>query len=93
MKMIVTLNGTDVNPWHRYGLRQNPFPQIARAELNQAMQQLASLDAEPLRTKQDIRDRLPGWTDEFIDVCCSQFVSDLRVRFEVEFPDQPQAAI
>lgn len=28
----ISLNGTDSNPWHKLGLTQNPFPQLARYE-------------------------------------------------------------
>ena len=32
MKLKVRLNGTDTNPFHRLGVTQNPFPQIASYE-------------------------------------------------------------
>ena len=32
IELNVTINGTGINPWHRFGLRQNPFPQLGKAE-------------------------------------------------------------
>lgn len=88
MQLRVALNGTDTNPWHKYNLRQNPFPQIASAETDHAMRQLNSLDGEPIKGPQDIRDRLEGWTDEFIEGCIERFEPGKRVRFIVEFPGE-----
>ena len=53
IELNVTINGTDMNPWHRLGLRQNPFPQIGKAEYA-ASAGLASLDGDPGRTADDI---------------------------------------
>jgi hypothetical protein len=87
MKLEVRLNGTDENPWHKMNLRMNPFPQIAKHELNGAMMQLNSLDGDPITGPDDIRNRLSGWSDEFVDRCIEQFKPGERVRFVVEFPD------
>jgi hypothetical protein len=83
----VVLNGTDTNHWHKYNLRQNPFPQIAKFELDHAMRQLNSLDGDPLQGPDDIRSRLDGWSDEFIQGCIERFEPGKRVRFEVQHPD------
>jgi hypothetical protein len=87
MKITVRLNGSRVNPWARWGLKQNPFPQIARAEYARAMKQLNSLDGEPITCANDIRERLRGCTDEFIEGCITRFVPGERVLFDVEFPE------
>ncbi len=34
MKIIVELNGTDINPYHKLGLTQNPFSQIGAYNYN-----------------------------------------------------------
>jgi hypothetical protein len=86
LTLRVTLNGTDANPWHRFGLKLNPFPQIARAELTGAMRQLASLDGDPIRDEADLRARLRGWSEEFIEACLANFKPGKRTRFVVSFP-------
>jgi hypothetical protein len=83
----VTLNGTGVNPFYKMGLRMNPFPQIARGEVDAAMWQLNSLDAEPITGPDDIRSRLAGWSEEFIQLCIEQFKPGERHSFTVTFPD------
>lgn len=87
MEIRVTLNGTDQNHWLRYNMKQNPFPQIARAELDQAMWQLNSLDGDPIQNDGDIRHRLEGWSEEFIQLCIDQFRPGHRITFYVKFPD------
>ncbi len=87
MKLTVTINGTDTNSWHRLGFRQNPFPQIPKAELAPAMHQLALLDGDPIKSTDDIRRILKGWSQEFIDLCCQNFIAGQRVRFTVALPE------
>jgi len=85
--MAVTINGTDVNPWVKYGLRQNPFPQLGKHEFNPAERQVASLDGEPVRSAADIRERLRGFTPEFVDLCIASYLPGERIRFTVTFPE------
>lgn len=87
MKIKVTLNGTAVNPWNRLGMTQNPFPQIGRAEYDAHVAQLDKLGAEPIRDVAHIRETLTGWSEEFVELCCSQFVKGKMVKFTVEFPE------
>ena len=88
VRLTVTLNGTDTNPWHRMGLRQNPFPQLGRAEYDAGERQINSLDGDPLTGEADIRRRLQGFDPEFIDLCVKCFKPGERVRFIVEFPER-----
>jgi hypothetical protein len=44
----VVLNGTDTNPYHKYGLEKNPFPQIARYEYTAHMLHIAHLGGDPI---------------------------------------------
>lgn len=89
MKITVRINGTDENPWAKMNLRQNPFPQIPKAEYETANRQLNSLDGEPVRGEADIRARLQGWTEEFIQACLANYVPGERTQFTVSFPDAP----
>jgi len=84
----VIINGTEDNVWLRWNLRHNPFPQesLARAEWAAAAQQIASLDGEPVRSPQDIRDRLKGFSPEFIEGCISRWQPGQRTQFTVRFP-------
>ncbi len=82
----VVLNGTSINPFLKYGLTMNPFPQIPKAELMQAMMQLNRLAADPIPMNdyaRYIREKLSGWSDEFIDLCISNFVPGERSTFTV----------
>jgi hypothetical protein len=87
MRLTVTINGTSENPWAPYNLRQNPFPQVPRHELASAMQQLSSLDGDPITGASQIAERLEGWSQEFIRLCQEQYMPGQRVRFEVEVPE------
>ncbi len=84
--ITVKINGTNVNPWHIYGLRQNPFPQIGKAEYDLADQQINSLNGDPVKSADDIRTRLAVFNDEFIEGCVARFQPGERVSFEVTFP-------
>jgi len=84
----IRLNGLKENPWHRFGLKQNPFPQIGKAEYDQGERQLNSLDGEPIKDANDIRARLKGFDPEFIEGVVARFKPGERVEFEVTFPDR-----
>jgi hypothetical protein len=86
MKLKIVLNGTSVNPYHRWGMAQNPFPQHPRAELNAAMMQVNSLDGDPITGPDDIRRRLAGWDPEFVEGVIERFQPGKRIGFVVEFP-------
>jgi hypothetical protein len=86
IELNVTINGTDMNPWHRFGLRQNPFPQIGKAEYAAGERKLASLDGDPVRTADDIRERLAGFDPEFVEGVIQRWQPGHRVRFKIVFP-------
>jgi len=88
LEFTVRLNGTSENHWHRMGLTQNPFPQIAKAELMHGMMQINSLDGDPITGPADIRARLKGFTEEFIQLCISQFKPGEQVEFDVCFDNE-----
>ena len=85
--IVVILNGSDRNPWHRFGLKANPFPIVARAEAATLNRVLRSLDAEPIRDEHDLRARLAGCTPEFIEGCVRRFVPGERVSFTITWPN------
>jgi hypothetical protein len=86
LTITVTINGTDANPWARYQLKANPFPQLAKAEYDGAERALASLDGEPVRTAEDIRARLRGFSEEFVAGCIARWQPGKRISFSVSFP-------
>ncbi len=86
IELNVTINGTDVNPWHRFGLRQNPFPQIGKAEYAAGERKLASLDGDPVRAADDIRERLAGFAPEFVEGIIRRWQPGRRVTFKIVFP-------
>lgn len=88
MKLRVTLNGTDKNPFHRLGMTQNPFPQLGRREYDRHILHLAKLAADPIPDADYIRRHLQGWSTEFVELCCRLFSKGEIVTFEVEWPDE-----
>ncbi|HEY1822314.1 MAG TPA: hypothetical protein VGG83_20505 [Trebonia sp.] len=86
IELNVTINGTGINPWHRFGLRQNPFPQTGKAEYAAGERKLASLDGDPVRTADDIRERLAGFAPEFVEGVIQRWQPGRRVRFKIVFP-------
>lgn len=88
MTLKVKLNGTTSNPYHQYGLRQNPFPQIAKAEYLEAVLRVQSLGADPIphnNSEKYIRRILVGFSEEFISLCVRQFIPGEMVSFDVTF--------
>jgi hypothetical protein len=90
MLVTVVLNGTNENPYHKMGLKRNPFPTIARADLRfrAANEILADLAANPIRDVDDLRRRMEGCTPEFVEGCVARFQKGKRVRFTINFPDE-----
>lgn len=87
MKLIVELNGTDINPYHKLGCTQNPFPQIASYEHGGLCRHLQKLGGDPIPDVQYIRDHLKGWSKEFVELCCERFKKGEIVKFEVSFQE------
>lgn len=85
MKITVELNGTDVNPYHKLGLTQNPFPQTAKYEYDAACLCVQSLGGDPIPDTDYIRERLKGFSAEFIELCVSQFRPGQLIKFVVEW--------
>jgi hypothetical protein len=86
IELNVAINGTGINPWHRFGLRQNPFPQIGKAEYAAGERKLASLDGDPVLTADDIRERLAGFDPAFVEGVIQRWQPGRRVRFKIVFP-------
>ncbi len=88
--MTVRLNGTSVNPFHKLGLTQNPFPQLAKYEYLVAEKQLAKLGGDPIphdRYAEYIRETLKGFDKEFVEGVIARFKPGEMVKFEFTFPD------
>lgn len=86
MEIEVVLNGTNENPFHRFGLKQNPFPHIAVAEYSPHILHLQALGGDPIPDVEYIRNHLKGWSQEFVDLCCNRFVKGQMVKFKAVFP-------
>jgi len=87
-KLTVYLNGTDTNPFQKWGLRQNPFPQLARAETDIFEHRLNKLGGDPIprdRPEAYIREVLAGFSTEFIDLCVAKYRPGEMVQFVVHF--------
>jgi hypothetical protein len=90
IKIRVELNGTDSNPWHIFGLTQNPIPQLGKYEYDRACLQMQKLGGPPIphdRVEEYIRKVLKGFDEEFVKLCVDQFKPGEIVRFEVFFPE------
>lgn len=87
MKVKIVLNGTDENPYLKLGFTQNPFPAIPKDEFAVANRIVADLEANPIKDEIDLRKRLQGCTEEFINGCILRFKKGMKVTFEIEWPD------
>lgn len=87
MKITVRLNGTKENPWHKYGLKQNPFPQLGKAQYDAACLRVQSLGGDPIPNADYIRERLAGFSKEFVAGCVERFKPGELVEFVVEWPE------
>lgn len=82
----VELNGTNKNPYHTYGLSQNPFPQVASKETDAACMALQALGGDPIPDVDYIRAKLnPHFSEEFVELCCNRFVKGAIIRFSVRY--------
>jgi hypothetical protein len=86
--MKIRINGTNENPWHRMGMKQNPFPQLGKAEYDRAEMMINSLDGDPIKGPEDIRERLKGFDPEFIEGCIKRYRPGERVEFTITFPEE-----
>jgi len=85
----VELNGTDLNPYHRLGLTQNPFPQTGKDEWKMAELQMQKLGGDPIpadRPAEYISEVLAGFSPEFIQKCIENYRPGRIVKFEVFWP-------
>lgn len=87
VRLTVRLNGTNQNPFEIWGLTQNPFPQIAKAELMTMQRKLASLGGVPIQNADDIRERLKGFDPDFIAGVITRYRPGHMVTFDITFPD------
>lgn len=87
MVFQVVLNGTEINPYKSWGVTQNPFPQIPKAEYTKQILHLQALGGEPIPDTDYIRNHLKGWSKEFVDLCCERFEKGKMVKFDVAFPE------
>ena len=85
--MRVVLNGTKSNLYHQFGLTQNPFPSVAKAEWMPFIHQVQKLGGDPIPDIQYIRDTLKDFSPEFVKLCCDRFQIGSVVKFSVEFPE------
>jgi hypothetical protein len=87
IQFTVRLNGTDTNPFHQFGVTQNPFPQLAKREYDGALRHLGKLGADPIPDPDHIRRHLVGFSEEFVNLCCARFWKGEMVEFEVYFEE------
>lgn len=90
VRILISLNGTSTNPWHKMGLTQNPFPCFARTEFMDGARRLDSLGGAPIphaTATEHIRERLEGFDAGFIEMVVAQFKPGEIVKFSVTFPE------
>jgi len=82
MKRKVSINGTDVNPYHKLGLTQNPFPELGKYEWQAGELALNSLGGDPIKSADEIRVRLgDAVSKELVDLCVAQYKPGEMVDF------------
>ena len=87
MNLVVKLNGTSVNPYHKLGLKRNPFPQQFKAGHVAAVLKIQELAADPIPDIDYIRSVLKGFSEEFVELCCTMFEPGEMVTFKVHWDD------
>jgi hypothetical protein len=87
IQFTVRLNGTNENPFHRLGLIQNPFPQVAKSEYAPHLLHLARLGGVCIPDTDYIRRHLQGWSEEFVEGCCRRFRRGEMVEFDAYFEE------
>jgi hypothetical protein len=83
----VVLNGTDVNPYHRWGLTQNPIPQLGVRQWDEQVLRVQGLAGEPIPSVEYIREKLDGMSIEFVELLCSKYVKGEVVEFDVSWEE------
>lgn len=86
----VKINGTDKNTFAElWGLKQNPFGQIAKAEYDAFDNLVNRLDGDPFRTKDELKEFLlkafGGEDNDFIQECLSHYMPGERTEFTFSF--------
>jgi len=91
LTLKVSLNGTGDNPFQRYGLHCNPFPQLGRGkEFDPFERRVAQLGGAPIphdAYQAYIREKLEGFSEEFVELCIARFVPGEYVTFRIVFPE------
>ena len=87
----VRLNGTSENPYTRFGLKQNPFPEVAEYQYASHCLHLQALGGDPIPDAEYIRCHLRGWPQDFVDELCRRFTPGEMVVFKVTFPEDAPA--
>lgn len=92
MKVLISLNGTDKNPYTKMGFKRNPFPAIPDARYAAVNDALARLGSECLTGPDDIRRILAPVVagksgDQLVEHCCERFKLGSLVTFHVTFPE------
>lgn len=88
MQILIEINGTGINPYEKFGLTQNPFPKLGKAEWYAGEMAINSLAGPPVKSEDDIRNRLAGKvTQELIDLCVAQFKPGEVVSFKIEWKE------
>jgi hypothetical protein len=88
--MTVALNGTTTNPYKAlYQIKSNPFPQIAESHYVWRCLRMQELGGEPIphdHYQSYIREKLEGFSTEFIALCIQKFRAGEYIKFDVFFP-------
>lgn len=82
------VNGTDKNPYEKWGFRFNPLPQHGKQELARADLMMQSL-AEPIKSADDIRQRLNGCDKDFVERIIATFYKPgemVKVTLKLHWP-------
>ncbi len=79
-----TINGTDKNPFDKYGLLQNPFSSVAKAEYDRIALTLNSLGGEPIKSEADIHQRLGNRVSrEVREIICQHYKPGKNVEVKL----------
>jgi hypothetical protein len=93
--LTVILNGTNENPYHQFGLTQNPFPQIGDYRYSAACLRMQALEGDPIPYDPEnpmvhrtyIREKLRGFDPAFVESVADKFQPGVTVRLDITFPE------
>jgi len=82
----VRVNGTKEYLYGAYGLKCNPFPQVAKHEYSKLNSVLMELE-KPIKDKEHLLKILKGGNKEFVELCLRYYEPGKVTEFIIKLPE------